>query len=300
MSSSQALVCYIPQRLLILQRIAACEAAVLLASHPHDIVSILDDLKLIEALIVHLGDWGLYPRLQCVRHQARSVMFRQCHALLHRCAELVDAGDEHFCTNQPQLPSYADMAMAVSACDDVLHFLVPTFKQFYREDIRPRLVACMEDSASSTPVSASVTASKAASNDSASFSSNESEGGVEVENDDASIGSWHIDQSARTGSSCVDVGPAVPSAKRMRMTEASGDFLQSPPDSSSPLPVHRPTVALVLSCVCDCVRADLGGGCYDAANCPCKENHAPHPHHTPFVSRWRLGKQQRNSQQHSS
>ena len=218
----------------------------------------------------------------------------------------------------------------------------------------------MEDSASATPGSASVTSCKAATDASASFSSDESEGDDDEVNDvddddedvddvdyqekqhsqatnalhlydfssglaeaqrvqwhtvcteflyvkassshspdNTSIGSWHLDQSARTGSSCFDDGPAVPSAKRMRMSAAAEDFSQSSPDSSSPPPVLRPTVAPVLSSVCDCVHAHLGGGCYDAANCPCKENHDPRPYHMHFVSRRWLGMQKRNSQQHS-
>ena len=126
-----------------------------LAPHPWVIHNILGDLKFIEALIVALGDWGQHPRLLRVRHLGRSTMFRQCQALLHRCAELVDACYAHFCTNMRPLPAYEVMAEAVRACDDVYHFLVPTFQQFYREDLRRRLVACMEDSATATPDSVS-------------------------------------------------------------------------------------------------------------------------------------------------
>ena len=195
-SATQALVIYNPHRpsMEVTTRIVACDAALLMAPHPWVIHNILGDLKFIEALIVALGDWGQHPRLLRVRHLGRSTMFRQCQALLHRCAELVDACYAHFCTNMRPLPAYEVMAEAVRACDDVYHFLVPTFQQFYREDLRRRLVACMEDSTTATPENVSESPSMAAAD-------------VSVDDDDDDVDDDH---------DCDE--PTVLPAKRMRKT----------------------------------------------------------------------------------
>ena len=371
---AQAVVSYNPHRpsLEVTTRIVACEAALLMAPHPRDIANILDDLKLIEALIVELGDWGQHPRLLRVRSHGRSAMFRQCQAILHRCAELVDICDAHFCTYLRPLPAYEDMAEAVLACDDVAHFFVPTFKQFYWQDLRRRLVACMEDSASATPVSASETSSNASAVASETLSCDVS-GGVhgavadddvgddddDVDDDDdddgddddddgddrqsqiqfdfhlydfssgladakrvywrtactgflfgraaptdtsdsASIASCNSFPTASTGSSLIDDGPSVPSAKRQRMSAAADDVEQSSPDASSPPPVLRPNVSRMPSSVCDCDHEDRRCGC-DYSNCPCKENHTPlFPHRFHYISRRWLGRQKRNLQLQSS
>jgi hypothetical protein len=76
--------------------------------------------------------------------RARDIAFRQCHALIQRCAELVDECDKADCPREDELacePSYEAVALAVRACDDVLFYLVPYQKSFYCQKLRPRLVS---------------------------------------------------------------------------------------------------------------------------------------------------------------
>jgi hypothetical protein len=149
-SSSQALVLVDRSQHLLFQsmlrNIVTLEAAVLLARHPHDVHDIIAELHCIVACMLHLGDWYLFPRLTDLMHQARALSFRQCHALIHRCAAIIDACDKADCSCPGQLASemsYDEVAHAVRACDDVLVYLIPSEKAFYCQQLRPRMVSIM-------------------------------------------------------------------------------------------------------------------------------------------------------------
>ena len=148
-SSTLALVPYVdrsrnPYCQTILRNIVTFEAAVLLARHPHDVYDIIAELHCIVAGMSHMRDWSLFPRLVLLMQRARDIAFRQCHALIQRCAELVDECDKADCSREDELAyesPYDEVALAVRACDDVLFYLVPYQKSFYCQKLRPRLVS---------------------------------------------------------------------------------------------------------------------------------------------------------------
>jgi hypothetical protein len=95
--------------------------------------------------MLHLGDWRHFPRLTVFLRRAHVVSFRLCHALIHRCVQLVDATDRAFCTGHvSDVTSYDAVASAVTACDDVLVYMVSSEKVFYCQQLRPRLVSVMD------------------------------------------------------------------------------------------------------------------------------------------------------------
>ena len=137
-SSTLALVPYVdrsrnPYCQTILRNIVTFEAAVLLARHPYDVNDIIAELHCIVAGMSHMRDWSLFPRLVLLMQRARDIAFRQCHALIQRCAELVDECDKADCSREDELAyesSYDEVALAVRACDDVLFYLVPYQNRF--------------------------------------------------------------------------------------------------------------------------------------------------------------------------
>ena len=130
----------------ILRNIITIEAAVLLSQRPQDVHSIIADMHCIFACMAHVDDWCFLPRLTVLMHRARHIAFRLCHALIHRCAELVDACDRSYGTCREDLAyelSYDNIAQAVCACDDVWFCMVPSQKAFFRDSLKPRLVSFM-------------------------------------------------------------------------------------------------------------------------------------------------------------
>ena len=144
------------------------------APHPHEIRDMISDLKCMFATMHYCGDWSLSSRVSSLLHQARNMAFQLSHEYVRRCAVLVDACNTHqhtllcrssldrdciYCrhtfvdSTSSILPSYDAMALAVTACDDVLPYLRPLCKSFYIRDLRPCLVAFMADSESDGSVS---------------------------------------------------------------------------------------------------------------------------------------------------
>jgi hypothetical protein len=150
-----------PVAMAIIHDITVNETALLLARHPRQVHDVIVELSFVMFRIFDLlvnrnmqqprDAFSLYSRVSRLIHRARVKRFNQCHAFVHRCAELVDACHMNH-NNDPHpiypLPSYRDMAEAVIAVDEVLQFLVPSMKQFYVEDLRPCLVSFMADSSS--------------------------------------------------------------------------------------------------------------------------------------------------------
>ena len=139
------------------------------APHPHDIRDMISDLQFMFATMRYCGDWSLCSRVSSLLHQARNMAFQLSHEYVRRCAVLVDACRTHqhtllccsslvrdciYCrhtfvdSTSSILPSYDAMALAVTACDDVLPYIRPLCKAFYIRDLRPCLVSFMEDSES--------------------------------------------------------------------------------------------------------------------------------------------------------
>jgi hypothetical protein len=150
-SPSLALVPYVdrtrnPYCLTILRNIITFEAAVRFARHPHQIEYIIAELHCIVAGMSHMRDWSMFPRLVHLIHRARHIAYIQCHILIHRCAELIDACDRVDCTRREKKvyeTSYEEVAQAVRACDDVLFSLELSQKAFYCQKLRPRLVSML-------------------------------------------------------------------------------------------------------------------------------------------------------------
>ena len=147
--SSLAVVVYDPKSRLpppafmlleMLHDIIVIEHSLPQATHPHEIRDMVADLRFMFATMHYCGDWSLRRRVFCLLHRARNMTFQLSHEFVFRCAALVDACRSH------QPPSYDAMALAVSVCDDVLPYLRPLCKTFYIRDLRPCLVAFMEDS----------------------------------------------------------------------------------------------------------------------------------------------------------
>jgi hypothetical protein len=153
----------------LLHDIIVIENALLHAQHPHHVHDMLSDLRHMFATMHYLANWSLCRRVSCLQNRARVVIFRLCHEYVLRCAVLVDACRLHqhrlLCRNDYTSdciycrhaavdllcipPSYDAMALAVAACDDVLHYLRPLCKSFYLNDLRPCLVEFMAHSDSS-------------------------------------------------------------------------------------------------------------------------------------------------------
>jgi hypothetical protein len=175
--SSQALMVYDPRWLNpppafifleLLHDIIAIEKILPLVSDPGHVDTIVSELRCMFATMQYLLDWTLCRRVTSLISRARVISRRLIHERVQRCAALVDAGrmNQHsllcrsrvipdciYCRHTAvdlltDPPSYDDMALAVSACDDVLQYLTPPCKSFYLYDLRPCLVAFMADSES--------------------------------------------------------------------------------------------------------------------------------------------------------
>jgi hypothetical protein len=135
------------------------------ATHPHEIRDMIADLRFMYATMLYCGDWSLWRRVTGLLHRARNMTIQLSHEYVRRCAALVDACRTHQHTQLCRTsidrdciycrhtavdicsipPSYDAMALAVSACDDVLPYVRPLCKSFYIHDLRPCLVAFMTD-----------------------------------------------------------------------------------------------------------------------------------------------------------
>lgn len=145
----------------LLRDVDICEWGLQQADHPRLVHDVVVDLRWMLARMHDMGDWNLLGRIALLMHRARCKCFQLCHALVHRCAVLVDACRSHYSVNSTlKHPAYDEMAFAVTACDDVLHFLVPSLKRYYVNDLRRCLVAFMADSESDTSDSATESAAK--------------------------------------------------------------------------------------------------------------------------------------------
>jgi hypothetical protein len=141
------------------------------ATHPHAVCDMIADLRCMYPTMQYCGDWSLplRRRVSCLLLRAREMTFQLSHEYVRRCAALVDACRTHqhtqlcrtsidrdciYCrhtfvdSTTSILPSYDAMALAVTACDDVLPYIRPLCKAFYIRDLRPCLVSFMEDSES--------------------------------------------------------------------------------------------------------------------------------------------------------
>ena len=116
--------------------------------HPHQIYDMIADLLFMYSTMDYLDDWSLFKRVQTLLSRARVKAFQGCLEIMQRCAVLVDDCRRHQLTPSSAMPSYVTLELAVVACDDVLHYLLPTMKQFYVMDLRPSLIAFMCDSES--------------------------------------------------------------------------------------------------------------------------------------------------------
>jgi hypothetical protein len=157
-SSSLTLVCRTRQFISkqILRNIVVFERAVLLARHPHHVHDIIAELHCIVASMLHLGDWSLFHRLLVLKRCAHDLSFRLCHALIHRCAVLLDHLTIEYGNRRGYLASHDPVAQAVRACDDVLYLMVSSERQFYSDKLRPGLVSfimqdCCGSEQSSSP-----------------------------------------------------------------------------------------------------------------------------------------------------
>ena len=144
-TAAQALTLYNVMSRDILCAIVAFETTVIWARHPRVVHDVIAELHCLVALMLHLGDWAHFSRLLILMRRARVTSFRLCHALIHRCAQLVDATDHADCTGHvADVTSYDAVASAVSSCDDVLVYMVPTEEAFYCQQLRPRLVSVLD------------------------------------------------------------------------------------------------------------------------------------------------------------
>ena len=143
-TAAQALTLYNVMSRDILCAIVAFETTVIWARHPRVVHDVIAELHCLVALMLHLGDWAHFSRLLILMRRARVTSFRLCHALIHRCAQLVAATDHADCTGHvADVTSYDAVASAVSSCDDVLVYMVPTEEAFYCQQLRPRLVSVL-------------------------------------------------------------------------------------------------------------------------------------------------------------
>lgn len=172
--SSQAVTVYDPNSLLpppafmfmeMVHDIIVIEDTLPQATHPHEIHDMIADLRFMYATMQYCGDWSLWRRVTGLLHRARNMTIQLSHEYVRRCAVLVDACRTHQHTQLCRTsidrdciycrhtavdtcsipPSYDAMALAVSACDDVLPYVRPLCKSFYIHDLRPCLVAFMTD-----------------------------------------------------------------------------------------------------------------------------------------------------------
>jgi hypothetical protein len=174
---SQALTVYDPRLLNpppafifleLLHDIIGIEKILPLVTDPGHVDMIVSELRCMFATMQHLLDWSLFRRVTCLLSRARVISRRLSYERVQRCAALVDLCRMHqhtllcrsgyfpdciYCRHTAvdlltDPPNYDDMALAVSACDDMLPYLRPLCKSFYLYDLRPCLVAFMADSES--------------------------------------------------------------------------------------------------------------------------------------------------------
>ena len=152
----------------LLHDIIGIEKILPLVSDLGHVDTIVSELRCMFATMQYLLDWSLYRRVTSLLSRARVISRRLSYERVQRCAALLDACRMHqhtllcrsrvipdciYCRHTAvdlltDPPSYDDMALAVSACDDVFQYLTPHCKSFYLYDLRPCLVAFMADSES--------------------------------------------------------------------------------------------------------------------------------------------------------
>jgi hypothetical protein len=171
--TSQALIVYDPkmanppfafQFMEMLHELITYEKSFQHPLHPHQVHDIVVELRCMFCTMHYLSDWTLLKRVTTLLQRARVKIFHGCHEYLLRCAVLVDAcrihqhsllckkhqntSDSESAVPTTVMPTYDSLSLAVAACDDVLVYLVPSMKQFYIYDLRPSLVAFMQDTES--------------------------------------------------------------------------------------------------------------------------------------------------------
>ena len=110
----------------MLHDLSIMEVALLLAQHPRqvhdDVIMELHCVISRISFLKYLALLPLYRRASYIMRRAQVKLYNQCHVLIRCCADLADICQ---CNDggHSGLPSYAVMAEAVSAADDVLQYM---------------------------------------------------------------------------------------------------------------------------------------------------------------------------------
>jgi hypothetical protein len=123
------------------------------AQIPHHVNAVMQKAQSLHCRMRELGDCNLRPRLSRLQRRALVAMLHQCHALIRRSAELVDA------INVRHI-SQTVLSQVLDCADAATPYLLPGFKHLYDREIRQTLVQSLQNSATASFTDAAAQSAK--------------------------------------------------------------------------------------------------------------------------------------------